>query len=766
MDEEKVKELIDDLPHMGRFIKIEWFSTKARLWFARKITSYLRKQQGDLDLGTLQSRALAAIEQATRLVEARLQIGEDLVGGYDPVTAKTRRAQIIYGAIAIHPGVFLSGANQSLLDFIFKRRLRAVSKMETVVNLDTKLPIFEYPKPDKKTCSKAREFWAPYHYLPKNPFRLSKKVQDRPETAIEAIENLFKRDKSDDPNCFACAHVATIIHMDSLLAGVDPRASAKELAEEGPEYLTIDHPHAAYRIIEEEPMGGVVFLLDDAPSGDYIRVAVSQPWAFGTAGMLQQGTLNVYRLCQIVEGDKREDIEVIGVECNGCLEARTYTDNAIIIKRLKQTYHKFARIVPQTRNLDFPPFHFLSDTRPGKALFEQVDIPWDDLQVGDHVWVPGHPLQSAARSLMEGEHVLITERWRHDNALDHVMVSGHGVRDWSERADRFGRPSVTTRKMRELLKNGMQDLLDEARITLDVYLTRLNWDDPLLEWEPLRQRDNWKEWLKTILKLTLANKRLYDVVFEGDMALVEHSWTCPTPEGETTVCPRPIIVLRGSLNGNEPLDHLFDLELENDLGLEFLSALEQPYANDTLREAFRDLAGIVLSPGPIDVPIEPFIEGENWRICDIPQDQTYAVLRNRDLEKLDVYLFERCEQRIEPRDWILMMQPGRYSENPQPEDYTWAIRRKPLPDSSELAENKQYGISFFNDFTGREEYLSLYYTAKGTGRFEKLRCVTDEDWPEKQLYGVQARMVFCTRPRVDANAEYLDYLRELGAIAP
>ena len=57
------------------------------------------------------------------------------------------------------------------------------------------------------------------------------------------------------------------------------------------------------------------------------------------------------------------------------------------------------------------PQHFLSDTRPNRALFEQLTVKAADLQVGDHVYVLNHPLYRIfyPAGIWGGEHSFISE---------------------------------------------------------------------------------------------------------------------------------------------------------------------------------------------------------------------------------------------------------------------------------------------------------------------------------------------------------------------
>ena len=79
--------------------------------------------------------------------------------------------------------------------------------------------------------------------------------------------------------------------------------------------------------------------------------------------------------CLINQGNVHEDITVTGVN--------PFTKK-ITIAAVVNTYSPEAKIYLDMST--YPPFHFLSDSRPDKALFEQKSIKLDDLQVGDHIY--------------------------------------------------------------------------------------------------------------------------------------------------------------------------------------------------------------------------------------------------------------------------------------------------------------------------------------------------------------------------------------------
>ncbi len=78
-------------------------------------------------------------------------------------------------------------------------------------------------------------------------------------------------------------------------------------------------------------------------------------------------------------------------------------------------------------------FHFTTDSRPNNALFEQLSIKSEDLQVGDHAYVINHPLYLLyyPTGAWGGEHSFIAEIDSRDTTAtafrNTLKVEGHGL---------------------------------------------------------------------------------------------------------------------------------------------------------------------------------------------------------------------------------------------------------------------------------------------------------------------------------------------------
>ncbi len=739
MAEIEIKDLAYEVSAAGRFVQKTLFSEDAKDWFAYKVVAYLLKKVGN-DREKIRTTALAVIQRATDVVSTRI----DAIGGFSTVpdeqydlfekhvdthTRKRLRAQIIYGAIGVHPDVFLSLAsdvsicNCSLLDFIVERRFRAVVRMEWFVNDKTDRLLFICAaERDIKNC--AKPYWKPvnqaespdsWEWERKDALVLSRFGKAEPKAAIEYLfqppSEFGGAPICETANVLGCALTATIVHMDALLVGSAPTQLAIKLVGEGEEYIAIDHPMGSLR---REPFGtklkgGTVSRLKEevvitSPSTN-VDVEVTRPWYIATKGEPNNGFLSLGNgvTCQIVEGRRSEKIEIDGIWCSGSLENRTYTGKIRVREMNQPGYSRGARIVPE----GIPPFHFITDSSPEKGLFEQKDIVADDLQVGDHIYVRNHPLVVwTGSAVVAGEHAFVTQCWLHFSVSE-TMVSGSGMSEQS---------------IRSMSKHLFEDVnlqLKAARDIVGVYrdlLTAQSPEDWTFSPPPTPSAMN------HILDFTLTNitgKSILDLKY-AEVPLLNGKWI--------------VWVLRGKLCW-----YLFTMEQS------WIAELQPGPISERVRELF---PGEYRPTGEAQVEVEQ--EGLKWVISDVGSKY---LIRN-DESKLKVFL---QVNEIGHEDWILP-EPG------------LPLRFAPInisynEDLVQLNDlKKQYCLSFFNQYTGRIDYLSLYYPAGHTRRGGE-RCITYDDMQPIELEGSEPGMIFCTRPRVDASPEYLEYLRQLGAIA-
>jgi len=105
---------------------------------------------------------------------------------------------------------------------------------------------------------------------------------------------------------------------------------------------------------------------------------------------------------------------------------------------LANDYPASAKIYAISASFIFPfystlPYHFITDSRPDQALFEQLTLKSGDLQVGDHIYVINHPLyrEYYPKGAWGGEHAFVMEISGRDstgNAFKNdLKVEGHGL---------------------------------------------------------------------------------------------------------------------------------------------------------------------------------------------------------------------------------------------------------------------------------------------------------------------------------------------------
>lgn len=410
------------------------YSTPNRKWFAGKIIDSLIAQ--NVPDSDIEQKANEIIAAAGSAVKARAKGGPapgSLVDKWDKFDQLTSRTEIIYGMIAMNPQ-FLDPANSDYFDFILERRYRAIWRMHFYVNPNKYRGEFDYPGSGKMQVNKdSNLLWKPF--LDNSiPFILTPSGQNDP---AGADETLFQRNKDTDRNLLSCDAVAAILHMDALRAAKDPGKLLKALVETTGQYLKIDHPgghcanspdgqrlaavssahvnHGEHTDIEVGNAGPILELIKDQLT----------PQMLGDDNYI---SLNLPKMkFMIVQGDLKDFFKVESVDP---------ATRMVRADKLANDYEVGARIykfVLQFPFYDSLPFHFITDDRPGQALFEQRTLKATDLQVGDHIYVINHPLYRLyyPTGPWGGEHSFVTEIGTRDtsgNAFrNELRVEGHGV---------------------------------------------------------------------------------------------------------------------------------------------------------------------------------------------------------------------------------------------------------------------------------------------------------------------------------------------------
>jgi hypothetical protein len=420
-----------------------------RKWFVGKIIDALLAR-GILDKKNIERLTNEIITKSSAELKARIKKGfsaaslEDKWAKLDQVTSRT---QIIYGMIAMHPE-FLLPANADYFDFILERRFRSIQRMAFYVNPNDVRNVFAYPdlnldtpekmKVNKNSMVPPEPLWTGVANG-SLPFILTSRGKLDPD---KTVEELFKQNKGSDRNLFGCDPVITILLMDALRRAKDPGKLLRALIAEGDHYLKIDSPAGHFantRNALKLPIGQrlVGVTSATASAGSHVDIEV------GKIGLILSSiqdklTPDILRddnyvsfqggpFFMIVQGAAQERFMI---------DAVNPVTRMIRVANLTKTYNAGAKIY-ETRN-NFPfystlPFHFLTDSRPDKALFEQQSVKSTDLQVGDHLFVINHPLYRMyyPAGAWGGEHSLISEIGSRDSAASifqtTLKVGGHGL---------------------------------------------------------------------------------------------------------------------------------------------------------------------------------------------------------------------------------------------------------------------------------------------------------------------------------------------------
>jgi len=195
-----------------------------------------------------------------------------------------RRVEVVYGALAAKPELAQS-ANENLLDFIIKRRYRAVMRMDYFVNPNSG-GYFRYPK----TCSTntgyqvnedANTFWVAFNYLGRF-FKLSPPNPNPPQVlASFKIDKLFTR-KSDPclGNLLDCARVLSVVFMDTLFEAINKDTLFIHLESKPdfvvttppPSSVVLRHPHLSICHVNSDV--NAHFIMDSTSEGLFSKLDV------------------------------------------------------------------------------------------------------------------------------------------------------------------------------------------------------------------------------------------------------------------------------------------------------------------------------------------------------------------------------------------------------------------------------------------------------------------------------------------------------------
>jgi hypothetical protein len=280
VDAAKKKQLVDQLADAKNFDAL--FANASRRWFVDKaIRTFEAQSMSDVQIET---KTIDLIVKATTIVMAKRDytIGVPVGSSLQKIQRK-RRVEILYGAIALHPELGET-ANAKVLDWIAKRRLRAVTRMDFFVNPNWQ-GYFRYPR----TCPSntkwrlnvdAQPYWEPSPAYPAEqyPFPLKRPATGSPDY-VTAIAKIWTKHKTPcNGNLLDCATTTGAVLLETLMEARDPPTLLAKLDARSPTNLAVHHVgmvgHDTF-INDNGPEG--VFdkpdvLIDDLVVGDHVYI--------------------------------------------------------------------------------------------------------------------------------------------------------------------------------------------------------------------------------------------------------------------------------------------------------------------------------------------------------------------------------------------------------------------------------------------------------------------------------------------------------------
>ncbi|MGC4089049.1 MAG: hypothetical protein QM756_14330 [Polyangiaceae bacterium] len=417
-----------DLLADGKLFSSLYDDANLRKWFIKKVVTHL---QADPDVA---AKSKLYLEKARDNVSTRPQLPRP----YSPFDAKLHAAvedlavRCRYGAMGVHPEVFLDEDRADLLTFVVERRVRTVVQMVYCVNSGSMgqasrdETCFGFPSliSDSKLRPSVMQYWESCQGGGKWPFRLNAAGRAAPDDAISALFFPPKRQNTNDFHQVECQTAADMVLLDSLLSAAQPRQLLQSFADESLEYFAIDHPDGPLRRSASGVAAGRLYLLSTPVSaGPGAKLMVTPPLIESVSELSLRGSDGV-----------TEDVAITNQESPAApphlvrTAAAPLAASRLTTEELGADYARGTHVLPaDTGGLITAPYHFLSDARPERALFEQGFVKLDDLQPGDVVHVLGHPLTRAKvpTSGFGGERSVVCHAGKPLTYL--IKVSGHGV---------------------------------------------------------------------------------------------------------------------------------------------------------------------------------------------------------------------------------------------------------------------------------------------------------------------------------------------------
>jgi hypothetical protein len=390
-----------------------------RRWFTARVLKYVRdtapapadpKAAVTEKLGVAKTLATGCDTALAALSKPPLWEGQTRIAAVRDLGVK-----VAYGAMGVHPAALLRTDRADYLLFIVKRRCFAVILMRDEVNSNAEFGYPESPLKSKINDAAKALWYGLGEPLTSGSDRRFPYVLDASVTSdrAEAVTKLFTQYREGAKwNWFDCAGAATIVQMAALVeAAADGDALVEALRTVGPRYFTIDHPLGSADLAGLGDLGvrlgSTPRLVAAAPAGDNVEVSVLFP------GAVEPGMA-----ARLVAPDDEQVVSIVDIPKIG----NTFTGK-IIILHLDRPAPAGSRLVP----MHLPKYHMITDPdRTG--LFEQVIIPIEELQIGDHLYAQNHPLyRDAVSGSWGGEHSIVLDAPAGDRAA--LKLSGHAIRE-------------------------------------------------------------------------------------------------------------------------------------------------------------------------------------------------------------------------------------------------------------------------------------------------------------------------------------------------
>jgi hypothetical protein len=258
-------------------------------WFIEKLYDYFSRKD---NAPRPKTQIMATINDVVALIKSKWEPPNPLLstlGNNKRITKNVWRRKLIYGIFGVHPEV-LEDPNSSRLDHLVARRIRILEKLKYFVNVDK--DIFAYPSNgNMRVVLSAQKYWYKLNRFPGDDVFFLTSTASHPgspqtglEQPVKSVFSIFQPEPglSREPNKLFCQQVATIVLMDSMIAGPND-GNLSVLAGTNLGYLRIGNPYgdiqnpeALYFSVDRVPVRtrfeNVEIDVNDLQLGDHVHI--------------------------------------------------------------------------------------------------------------------------------------------------------------------------------------------------------------------------------------------------------------------------------------------------------------------------------------------------------------------------------------------------------------------------------------------------------------------------------------------------------------